>query len=596
MNSRRFVILLAPVLAAGLVASARALAAPLADLDAIVAKEMEVWKVPGLAIAVVKDGKVLVAKGYGLRDLEKKLPVTTKTRFAIASDTKSFTAASVALMVDDGKLAWDKPVRSYLPEFKLFDPLASERITPRDLLCHDSGLPRHDFVWYGAKLTRADIVRRLRFLEPSKDFRSTWQYQNMMFVTAGFLAGHVAGESWEALVSTRLFAPLEMTRSNFTPGALDPKDDDFSLPYVKGENEVVRPVPFYLDTEMGPAGSIYSTIDDLSHWAMMKLANGKFGDKQVLTAAQVALMQTPQMVVGGERRDPEIGDIQYGLGVEITSYRGHRLVFHGGNIDGFASWVTHMPDDNLAVVVLTNLGQTPARYVLPRMIYDRLLGLAPIDWSGRFREREAKRKASEADAKKQNLTPRKTGTTPSHPLTAYPGEFEHPAYGTVTIRPAGSELQVEFHGFKMPLKHFHYDVFETARDDVNPLEKTKFMFHTNWNGEVARLSVTLEPEVADIVFARKPDTAMRQKTFLEPLAGQYELGPSTVTITLRGTDTLMLSLPGQSTYELVPVRGTSFDIKGLSGFSVEFQRGADGAVTAMAFYQPNGNFVAKRKP
>src|SRR5262249_25967423 len=163
-----------------------------------------------------------------------------------------------------------------------------------------------------------------------------WQYQNMMFVTAGYLADFVAGESWESLVKSRLFDPLEMKRSNFSPGPLNAQDDDFSLPYAKNDKGVVRTRTFYNDAEMGPAGSIFSTAEDLSHWIVMKLALGKFGTRQVLTPMQVVLMQTPQIAVRGERLDSELSDPSYGLGVQITHYRGHRLVFHGGNIDGFA--------------------------------------------------------------------------------------------------------------------------------------------------------------------------------------------------------------------------------------------------------------------
>jgi hypothetical protein len=230
------------------------------------------------------------------------------------------------------------------------------------------------------------------------------------------------------------------------------------------------------------------------------------------------------------------------------------------------------------------------------VIFDRLLGLPPIDWSARFRERESKNNASETEARLKNLTPRKTGTTASHPLEAYAGEYEHPAYGVVTIRLAGEELDMDFHGFKSPLRHFHYDVFELPPNNLNPLEKFKVMFHSDWNGEIARLTVPLEPEVADISFARKADAAMREKAFLAPFTGAYELGPTTVTVALRGEDTLTISVPGQTTYELVPVRGTSFNFKGLSGYSIEFRRGPDGAVNELAFYQPNGNFAAKRKP
>ena len=576
-------------------------ASSLADLDAVVMRELERWKVPGVALAIVKDGRVVLAKGWGYRDLDKKLPVTARTRFAIASDTKSFTAASLALLVDDGKLEWDQPVRRYLPEFQLRDPVASERITPRDLLCHNSGLPRHDMVWYGAKLPLVEIVRRLRFLEPSKDFRVAFQYQNMMFVTAGVLAGRVAGTTWDKLAAQRLLAPLEMRRTNFAPGALEAADDDFSLGYLKESKEQggrVRAMPFFRgDVEPSPDGAMYSCAEDMAHWIAMKLNGGKWNGRSVLSAAQVALMQAPAMPDPSAGLDPELGDTAYALGVDVTTYRGHRWVFHGGNIDGFSSNVTHLPDDRAGVVVLTNLNQAKlARDVFAYLVTDRVLGLPPIDWGARLKERQETTEAAEEDAKKKQLTPRKPGTRPAHPLEEYTAEYEHPAYGIAEIARAGDGLELRFHGYKLPLNHFHFETWETPPADGNPLEKTRVMFQTGWSGEVERLAIPFEPEVADITFARRPDAVMRQPAFLAPLAGAYELGPLTVTVAARGSDTLAMTIPGQGTYDLFPRRGTTFNVKGLSGTSVEFRRDAAGAVFEMVFYNPDGTQTAKRKP
>src|SRR5580698_4158474 len=174
------------------------------------------WKCDGFAIAVIQDGQVILSKGYGLRNVKRNLPVTTKTLFAIGSSTKSFTVSAMGALVDQGKLDWDKPVRDYLPDFKMWDPFATERMTPRDLVTHRSGLPRHDLMWYSSPFSREEIFNRLRYLEPNKDFRTTFQYQNLMFMTAGYLAGHVAGMSWEQLVHNTIFEPLGMTGSNFS--------------------------------------------------------------------------------------------------------------------------------------------------------------------------------------------------------------------------------------------------------------------------------------------------------------------------------------------------------------------------------------------
>ncbi len=569
-------------------------AAPLAGLDEFVAQEMKNWKVPGVAVAVVKDGQVILSKGYGSRDMEKQLPVTPQTLFAIGSITKSFTVTALGLLADEGKLDWDKPVREYLPEFRLYDQVASEHMTPRDLVTHRSGLPRHDALWYNSTFTRREMVERLRYLEPSKDFRSTWQYNNLMFLTAGYLAGQLAGTSWEELVRARIFAPLGMTGSNFSVSDSE-KSSDFAQPYATVKEEIKK-IPFRGIDEMAPAGAINSNVEDMSRYLLFHLNQGKYEGKQLLSAANAQQMQSPQMVIQGPLRYPEIGHAAYGMAFVVSSYRGHKMVQHGGAIDGFIALLTFLPQDNLGVVVLTNSTVRQLPNVITYNVFDRLLGAEPAPWSARLKEQQKKDEESEEEAKKKGYTPRKEGTQPSHPLADYAGDYEHPGYGVATIAVADNgELKFTFNRMTSPLKHFHYDVFEVPEDPLDPFEKTKVQFLMSVNGDIDRVLVPLEPNVKEIVFTRRAEKKMRERSFLEPLAGEYTLGATTVSVTLKGEDTLVLVVPGQPPYELVPARGLTFDLKGLTGFSLEFKKDAAGAVTEAVFYQPNGTFVAKRK-
>lgn len=571
-----------------------AAAQTLDGLDTFVNEEMKNWKVPGVAIAVVKDGKVILSRGYGFRDVANNKPVTPQTLFAIGSATKSFTVATLGVLVTQGKLEWDKPVREYLPDFRLYDPVASEHMTPRDLVTHRSGLPRHDMVWYNSTLSRKELYLRLRYLEPNKDFRSTFQYQNLMFMTAGYLAGQVAGSTWEEAARKNLLLPLAMNNTNFSVETSQ-KSSDFALPYEKTDKNEVKLIPFRPIDQIGPAGSINSSVVDMIHYVEMHLAGGKFGGKQVIAERDVNEMRTPQMVIPGVLRYAELGHQQYGMGFFITSYRGHKLVHHGGNIDGFSALVTFMPQDKIGMVILTNLNGTPFPAMLSYNVYDRLLGLSQVGWSARLKDDEAKSKASAEEAKKQGLTPRKPGTRPGHDLKEYAGEYENPAYGTVKIETDGDALKMSFHDFSTPLKHFHYEVFEAPANDLNRLEKVKVMFQTSWQGDIASLAIAFEPQVKDIVFTRAADARMKDKAFLQALVGEYVFGPMTATVSLRDDGTLILTIPGQSPYELVPVRGTTFNVKGISGYSGEFQKDASGKVTQVALYMPGGNFVAKRK-
>lgn len=570
-------------------------AAALAGLDEFVAGAMKDWKVPGVAVAVVKDGQVILSKGYGTRDADKQLPVTPKTLFAIGSITKSFTVTALGMLADDGKLDWDKPVREYLPEFRLYDSVASDHMTPRDLVTHRSGLPRHDALWYNSTFTRKEMIERLRYLEPSKDFRSAYQYNNLMFLTAGYLAGRLAGTSWEELVRTRIFGPLGMIGSNFSVTDSQ-KSSDFAQPYTTVKEEIKK-IPFRGIDEMAPAGSINSNIEDMTRYLLFHLNQGKAGDRQLLSATNAQQMQSPQMVIPSALRYPEIGHSAYGMAFVVSSYRGHKMVQHGGAIDGFIALLTFLPQDNIGVVVLTNSTVRALPNVITYNVFDRLLGAEPAPWSARLKELQQKEEESEEEAKKKGYTPRKEATQPSHPLADYAGDYEHPGYGVAAFAVAEDKagLKITYNRMTSPLKHFHYDVFEVPENPLDPFEKAKVQFLMSVNGDIDRVLVPLEPNVKEIVFTRRAEKKMRERSFLEPLAGDYTLGAVTVQVTLKGEDTLVLVVPGQPPYELVPTRGLSFDLKGLTGFSVEFKKDAAGAVTEAVFYQPNGTFVAQRK-
>jgi CubicO group peptidase (beta-lactamase class C family) len=572
---RNFVLLVA--------AAAMAAAQKLDGFDTFARQALIDWKCDGFAIAVVQDGKVILSKGYGLRDVKKNLPVTEKTLFAIGSATKSFTVTAMGALVDQGKLDWDKPVRDYLPDFKMWDPFATERMTPRDLVTHRSGLPRHDLMWYNSPLSREELFARLRYLEPNKDFRTTFQYQNLMFMTAGYLAGHVAGTTWEELVSRTIFTPLGMAGSNFSI-ADSQKSSDFSLGY-QVVDDVVADMPFRNINAIGPAGSINSNIEDMTKYVMMHLAKGK----GVVSATNEIQMMTPQMAISAPSPDKELGDLAYGMGFFVTSYRGHKFVHHGGNIDGFSALVAFLPQDNLGLVILTNQNGSALPAMVAYNVWDRLLGFDQIDWTTRVKKQREMTKASEAAAKQKGYTTQRTGTRPSHELAEYAGEYEHPGYGILRIEQSGGGLKLDYHGLGGALTHFHYDVFSVPKNDANPFSEEKVQFHTNLAGEIDALGIPFESTLKNIEFVKLADRGMTQKTFLQPLTGDFQRGPMVATVALKGDTALTLTLPGQPVYTLVPVRGTKFNIKELNGYSVEF-KGDD-----LVFYQPQGTFAASRK-
>jgi CubicO group peptidase (beta-lactamase class C family) len=567
-------------------ASAMAEGQKLNGFDDFAAQALRDFKCDGFAIAIVQDGKVILSKGYGLRDVKKNLPVTEKTLFPIGSITDSFTVTALGVLADQGKLDWDKPVRDYLPEFRLWDPVATDHMTARDLVTHRSGLPRHDLMWIHSPFSRQELFARLRYLEPNKDFRSTFQFQNLMFMAAGFLAGRVAGSSWEQLVHDSIFQPLGMTSSNFSV-ADSQKSGDYSLPY-KLANDVVIDIPFANLENIGPAAAINSNIEDMGKYVAMHLARGK----GVLSAANEMQMMEPQMAIPTPSPDKELGDLAYGLGFYVTTYRGHKFVHHAGNVDGFSSLIAFLPQDdprgNIGLVILANQESSALPAVIAYNVWDRLLGLEPVDWTTRFKKQQDMTKAAELASKQKGYSTQRQGTRPSHDIAAYAGDYENPAYGIVTVEQLGVSLKLDYHGLGGPLTHFHYDIFQLPTNDLNPLSDQKVEFHTNLDGDIDSLGILLEPALKPIAFARLGDRRMTQKTFLQPLTGTYRFGTLLAVVSMKGDMALTLTLPGQPVYNLAPVRGAKFNIKELPGYSVEFKG------DELVFYQPSGTFSATR--
>ncbi len=476
------------------------------DFSAFVHRTLDEWKVPGTGISIVKGGKVILAEGYGFRDVKNKLPVTAQTIFAIVSSTKAFTATALGILVDEKKLEWDKRVRDYLPTFRLQDEFATAQMTPRDLLCHRSGLPRHEFVWLGTSFSRKELFDRLRYLEPRADFRAIFQYNNLMFLTAGYLAGEVTGSTWEDVVRTRIFEPLGMKDSNFSVED-SRKKPDHALPYGEKDDKVIE-IPFRNIDAIGPAGSINSSALDMAQWVLFSLNKGRVGDKQVISAASLSEIHSPQMVIQENvfrilERFPEMATTTYGLGWFITSYRGHPWIHHGGSIDGFRALVAFLPRENIGVVVLCNKNGTDFPEIVAMNVFDRLLGLDQVSWSGRYMEIRDKRKAEAEKRRTQPDKDQKTGTRPSHPLEDYAGDYVHPAYGTLTIIKKGDGLRAKRWDTTFTVSHYHYDVFELANEESGM--KLKASFTSDLKGNVASVSIPFAQGVKDIVFTRAPE-------------------------------------------------------------------------------------------
>lgn len=564
----------------------------LAGIDQFILAALADQKIPGASVAVIVGDEVVLLEGYGLRDIEKNLPMTPDTMLPIASVTKQFTVASLGTLVRQGKLEWDKPVRDYLPEFRLHDDYATLRATPRDLVTHRIGLPRHDFAWFGSPSTREDLYGRLRHFPFSKDIRTRFQYNNFMYMTAGYLAGRVAGTSYEDHVRKSLFEPLGMTRTNFSLAEVT-KDADHATGYRLDNKRELDDTEFVSAESMAPTGAINSTARDLARWLRMMLGGGELDGKRILQKSDVEAMMQPNMPIGPSLF-PELGYRSYGMGLFVQNYRGYEVASHGGNMPGAATVVAMVPKERIGVVVLTNRSGARLRDGLPYEIIDRLLGLPSANLVARNADLEKKGFAGEDAAKSAGASDRKQGTRPSHALAEYAGRYSDPGYGPIDVKLANGRLSITYNGFTAPLDHWHYDVFQTPEDRTSELDRFRVQFQSDLEGEISALAVSMDSNVAPVMFAKQPPAEMTERSFLERLTGTYEIAGIPREVVLREDGVLQYVVLG-NVQQLVPVRGRLFRIKDISGVSIEFLTDASGKVDRMAIHSGGSVIGPKTK-
>jgi CubicO group peptidase (beta-lactamase class C family) len=547
-------------------------AVDVAALRELAVAEQERFGVPGVALAVVVDGEVVLCEGFGLRDVEGVEPVTADTHFPIASDSKAFTAALLCQAAARGELDLDQPVRTLLPWFEMRDPHATALVSARDLLAHRTGLPRHDFIWYGsADVTNESVARALRHLEPNKQLRQVWQYNNLCYITAGHLTEVLSGLEWGEALREQLLRPLGMTSTVLSPH--DPAVKELAQPYktVKGVPQLQQ-VPE--KNAAGPAGGVVSTATDMAQWLLARLGNRT----DVLPEAALAQLHAPAMVGGvGALPFDERQPMGYALGCQVESYRGTRIVRHGGNLIGFSSDVTVIPSRGIGVAIFTNLHATGLRDALPLMIIDRLLGLEPSPWGERYHAVMSALQDGREEALEHH-TARAGGSASGRDLDGYVGDYHHPAYGTFSVARDGDRLVPGFHGLGdlLSLEHRSHDAYDlqvVEFDMALPL-----VFTQDNDGAVNGLTIGLEPSVAPIRFERVPPTV--DPGLLAALPGSYSLGPLTLTVQQRGEE-LVAAVPTAGSLVLVGAGGNRFTSPAMPAFSIEAVAGEDGSVTEL---------------
>lgn len=545
-------------------------------------------QVAGAGIGIIKNGEVVLAEGFGYRDYENEVKADEKTLFAIGSASKAFTTAGLAMLVDAGKLEWDKPVINYLPDFRLYDDFATQEMTAIDLVTHQSGLPRHDVMWYATDFSRQEIYNRLRYLAPNKSFRSTWQYNNLMYMTAGILIEKLSGQSWEDYTKAQIFDALDMTQTNTSIEASQAQTN-FSFPY-QVKDEAITKMDFFNLDDVGPAGSINSNVGEMLQWLQFHLALGKKDKQELLSEAQITKMHSPHKTMTATGTgDNNFSPMAYGLGWFTLNYGDTYVVQHGGNIDGFSALSMLLPKEDIGIVVLCNQNGSRLPSIAARYAVDFLLDKKAVDWY-QPKENDDEEEAEENE-EEETKEDRIADTTPHHAMTDYAGKYTHPGYGEVTIETVGDSLHFQYYQFEMPLSHWHFETFQGQLEKLGA--DYQVTFRAGRDGRVNAVEIPLEFMVDPIRFEKLPPDLLSDENYLNSLTGTYELGEVPVEVELRN-QTLTITLPGQPTYTLVPKSENRFELKELSSFFVEFGLKAE-KVESLTFHQPNGTFVAKRK-
>jgi CubicO group peptidase (beta-lactamase class C family) len=575
-----------------------AMTAPVPDkFDELIQEAMEEWQVPGLSLAVVRDGEPDYLKAFGWRDVEAGLPATPDTQFILCSITKSFTALGLAMLVDDGRLDWTKPVREYLPDFRLHDAVATDRVTVQDLLCHRSGLPRHDWVWMPGDISREEMFAALRHIEPSKDIRSDFQYCNLGYVVAGMVAERICGQSWEDFTRERIMEPLGMIHTGFSHQDLE-RAPDSARPYVLDDLDkpgvFVRRRAALWSIRDTPAGGVNAAVSDLARYMRLYLDDGGIDGTRLVSSACLRELQTPR-VHSGKSEFAEIGDTHYGLGLASHHYRGERVVSHSGGWIGWSTLMSLMPDRRCGVTVLTNRAPNPVIDIATKAVLDHLCGRDQVPWIDRFRERRrafiAQRPIDDAAKGK-----RRRPNAPARSLDEYVGGYAHPGYGHLTIERNNDRLECRYRGMSGGMNHRHYDMFELdEQPETLWPDNLAITFLYDREGRIDRLGAPFEPQVPDIVFHRVAAGEALESAFRASCIGVYRGGPIGHVVALDKHGQLTLSPTGQPTYRLTPYRDRIFTVEGLSGFRLEFLAGETGSVSTIIFYQPNGTFQAQRE-
>ena len=546
----------------------------LKGFDKYIVQIMKEWNSPGIAVGIIIKDKLEYSRGFGYRDLENNLLITSKTLFPIGSNTKLFTSVAMGMLVEEGKLVWDEPISNYIPQIKFYNQELNNTVTLRDMLAHRTGILPNFYIWSGSDFSRKELFDRLIYLKPIQPIRQSSLYNNMMYAAAGYCLELIMGKTWENFVQENIFNPLNMNSTLFTIEEMEVQED-FAYPYYEDiETDKLIKRPYYLEREtkgIGPAAAIISNIDDMSKWVITLMNQGNYKginviSSDILKETLQPAMADPNTALETEGYD-EILNWVWGMGRKFAAYKGHYFTSHGGTLGGFHSQVSMMPFDSIGVLVLVNgAHNNPLPYIISYNIYDRLFGLEPTDFNSRNLKRRSEADKARKEGVQSTISDQIANTKPSHLLTDYQGQYENPEYGILNIRLDGEQLMFDFHHVVLPLEHYHYDRFDTSVDQFHG--KYSVNFSMNYQGDIYKADMALGG--LEVSLIRKPDDSLSDHNTLIKYVGNYEFDDAIIGIILSDEGVLIAKMPGGINFKLIPYSPFKFTIKQFPALTIEF--------------------------
>jgi CubicO group peptidase (beta-lactamase class C family) len=567
------------------------------NIEELVNSYLTTVDIPSLNISVVTKDKVLYKKSYGYRNIEESLPATEKTLYQVGSISKSITSVLFGICSENGFVDIDDKVVDFIPFFKLVNPMLTHEITFRDYLSHQSGYGCHDTIWYNKRLPRKEIIQKFQYIPESLPFRKTFYYQNLGYMIAAYGLECATGLSWEELTKEYILDPLKMTDT-----CLDLKymllNDNFAYGYTFIGGKNVK-TPYVDPYTIAPAGGVCSNLNDMTKWTQFLLNKGG----NLLYPETLEELCSPQMITKflASKQfglDSHIKMESYGLGFFIISYKGKKLVFHGGNIQGFSSLVVFAPEEDLGITVLTNKNQSIVPFLLAISIFEKLTDIEEHPWLDQYKTFAAYETKSIINERESHAKEQYSDTLPSFLLKDVVGIYTHPGYGECEITLDGEELVAIYNDALSPLEHWHFDVFNVTDEcEKYHFKNIKFHFLKNFHGDVDSLSVLFDPFDGPIVFQRKVSDYFFSPEYLSRFTGDYSYMGFSFVIKAEDNKILVKAL-GQPPFLLKPEKECVFSVDGskdYEGYMIKFLTDKDNKITAVQLVQPNGTIYSANK-